>query len=172
MVDQATMQLVKPAPGFTFIQILISLFLVLSLVLISAPSFQHLYQRTQIEAQSQLLLVLLRFAREEALRGGGHVRVCPSMDGKICSNDWQQGILVYRKSKEDELIPLRVLSEFRRVDLHWHGFLSDAFVEFSGDGMSQAASGHFSLSALGSESIGVYKIVVNRIGRVRIEKEK
>lgn len=89
----------KRAPGFTLIEMMVTIAIMAILLAIGIPSFQQLIINNRIVTNTNDLIADLAMARSEALKKGGSVvvTVCASTDGASCSgaNDWSGGHLVF-----------------------------------------------------------------------------
>lgn len=94
--------------GFTLIELMIVIALLVILVTIGVPSFQNLVVQNRATAVSNDLLYHLQLARSEALRHSVPVTVCPitSDDPGECAagTDWKEGWLIFLDENGDGVI--------------------------------------------------------------------
>lgn len=83
--------------GFTLVELMITIAVAAILAVVAVPSFTRAIHRNQVSSASNALLADLGYARAEAITRGTYVSVCPSTDGKSCSDSdtWESGWLVY-----------------------------------------------------------------------------
>ena len=89
----------KRVPGFTLIEMMVTIAIMGILLAIGIPSFQQLIVNNRIVTNTNDMIADLAMARSEALKRGGNivVTVCATTDGSSCSgaNDWSGGRLVF-----------------------------------------------------------------------------
>jgi len=85
------------APGFTMIELLMTMAIAAILLTIAVPSFRYVTNSNRIAGELNGLLGDLQFARAEAIKEGRTVTVCVSNDGATCANSttWQSGWIVF-----------------------------------------------------------------------------
>ncbi len=96
-------------PGFTLFEIATIVATTLSITLLGLPLYNLLNERgPEYLLQEVSLASQLEYARQEAVRLGTVVTVCPSRDGRNCQQDgdWRQGWLIFT----DESSPSHHLS--------------------------------------------------------------
>ncbi len=85
-------------PGFTLVGTATTIATTLSLTLLGLPLYNLLNDRgPEYLLQEASLASQLEYARQEAVRLGAVVTVCPSRDGRSCQQDgdWRQGWLIF-----------------------------------------------------------------------------
>jgi type IV fimbrial biogenesis protein FimT len=85
------------ARGFTLIETLVVVTIVVILTMVAAPSFQSIYLGNKLAAFTNDFVASAQVARSEAIKRNQVVRVCRSADGASCasSGTWQQGWIVF-----------------------------------------------------------------------------
>ena len=83
--------------GFTLVELMVVVAIAAILALIAAPSFTETINRTRRKTYANQLYEDLAFARNEAIKRGVPVTVCPSTDGENCvaSDSWVTGWIVF-----------------------------------------------------------------------------
>jgi type IV fimbrial biogenesis protein FimT len=83
--------------GFTLIELMVSIAVLVVLISIAAPSYRRLVIDTRMATQANELLTSLQFTRSEAVKRNGTVTMCKSSDGAACatSGTWAQGWIVF-----------------------------------------------------------------------------
>lgn len=95
----------KKSLGFTLVELLVTLSILATLVMLAAPSVAGMVQSGNIASAVNTFLADLRFARGEAIRRGSAVVICRSDDPEAasptCSNTsargWAAGWIVYEE---------------------------------------------------------------------------
>jgi type IV fimbrial biogenesis protein FimT len=82
--------------GFTLIELMIVLVIVAVFVMIAAPSYSTLTQRTRLKSYANEVVASAYLARSEAIKRNATMTLCASADGSTCDGggDWEQGWIV------------------------------------------------------------------------------
>ena len=85
------------APGYTMIEMLMTMAIAAILLSLAIPSFRYVTNSNRIASELNGLLGDLQLARAEAIKEGRTVTVCQSSDGATCTNStsWQGGWIVF-----------------------------------------------------------------------------
>lgn len=83
--------------GFTLIELMVSIAVLVVLISIAAPSYRRLVVDTRMATQTNEFLTGLQFTRSEAVKRNATVTMCKSSDGAGCaaSGTWAQGWMVF-----------------------------------------------------------------------------
>jgi len=81
--------------GFTLVELLVALAMVVILTTVAVPSFRGLTIRNRLEAQTVGLAADLTFARTEAIRRGATVVVCPGTATNCAGSSWNAERLIF-----------------------------------------------------------------------------
>lgn len=90
--------LTKPTErGFTLIELMVTLSVLVILMALAVPSFQSLMASTQLTTATNDLMTIFARARSDAIRRGARVTVCKSATGDQCitSGGWEQGWIMF-----------------------------------------------------------------------------
>ena len=139
----------KKQKAFTLIELLITL-VILGIVLgLAMPSFTRQVTNNSSLTLGSDLVAAISFARQEAVKRGKRVSLCPSIDGLTCltSADWAKGWMVFEdKAASDGLDP-DVNTPLRHwSDLHKKAVITAtasaaiSYVRFTGTGMLARAN--------------------------------
>ena len=82
--------------GFTLLEAMVSIAVMLILVTIAVPSFNDASLSSQLRSSASDLMASARLARSEAMKRNAPVTMCMSSDGENCatSGGWEQGWIV------------------------------------------------------------------------------
>jgi type IV fimbrial biogenesis protein FimT len=82
--------------GFTLIESMVAIAVVMVLMAIAIPSYRDASYRSQLRAAANDLVTTAHFARSEAIKRNAPVTMCMSSDGEHCtaSGSWEQGWIV------------------------------------------------------------------------------
>jgi type IV fimbrial biogenesis protein FimT len=83
--------------GFTLIELMVSIVVLVVLISIAAPSYRRLLVDTRMSTQTNEFLTALQFTRSEAVKRNGTVTMCKSGDQATCttSGSWAQGWIIF-----------------------------------------------------------------------------
>lgn len=146
--------------GFTIVEQLITLLLVVILATLATPALSRLQQKERDTAAMEELLGFLQFARSHAVLHKSTLTLCPSQDGKICLNDWNEQWLLHQASAQKTLRWEEAYKGQNR--LNWSGFSGS--IRFLPNGTSPISNGRFYICA---ERIITHQLIINRQGRIR-----
>lgn len=153
-----------PVRGFTLIELMVTIAILVILLGVGVPSFQAMVQNSRATALANDLVSALNLARSEAVRRGESVSLCASADGSACGGNWIEGWIVHLESDE----VLRV----------WDGVPGQA--QLRQDGQADGSIGFGALgdsTGAGSVFVGGYpgcsgnrarQISVNGAGRISV----
>jgi type IV fimbrial biogenesis protein FimT len=95
------LQRLSKQTGVTLIELMISVSIVGVLSTTVAPSMQDILIKNSITAQMNELSSVVQYARSHAIDQQIDTVLCPSNDFATCSNNWQQGKIVFVDSNAD-----------------------------------------------------------------------
>ncbi|SIS85131.1 GspH/FimT family pseudopilin [Neptunomonas antarctica] len=164
--------------GFTLIELMISIALLVILITVAIPSFVSLLARTQVVSSAQTLRSALSIARSESIKRDWQVRVCnlESINSIACNGTsqvgtkiWSSGLLVFHDVNDD-----RVFTEGVDETVRVYSFPAGISATWNrGDGLNYLPSGRLDWGSNGTFEMNLdnsdYSIhlVLNSTGRVR-----
>lgn len=143
------------ARGFTLLEVMLVLSLVLLLAALAVPAYQPLLARWALTTEAQTLVEDLRHARSQALARGRTVSVCPSAEGRSCGDhsDWGRGWIIFidvnadRTLQADELVLRQHQVSGAVGAITSNSKSSKAGLSYQANGQARAAGQGLSLSA-------------------------
>ena len=102
------MQTYNQQRGFTLLELMIVVLLLVIVTAISLPSFKQQIDQGKAAAAADDVLNALRAARSEAIKRGGFITLCASDDGSSCSNDWTKGYILVVDQAANESAAVQV----------------------------------------------------------------
>lgn len=158
----------------TLIELLMTLFLLVIILGMALPLGHRFIQRHQAQSVSDQLVTTLQFAKTTAIATQRTLLLCPTADGRWCSDDWNQGYMLFIQHQQS-LQPEKLADIIRlypalptTVTLSWHGFISNHYLRFAPSYAEQALSGHWHITLIGEGKPVVKKLVLNRLGRINV----
>ncbi|WP_105103211.1 GspH/FimT family pseudopilin [Microbulbifer pacificus] len=164
-------------PGFTLIELIITLAILTIVLSLAAPGMSELVRRYQSEAKARELFDLLQLMRSRAYSERQKYSLCPSSDGVSCGTDWSSGALLFADSNGDgeknngEVIEKIFSGAEAGGSLRWRAFNNRGYILFRPDGTTPAQSGNFSYCPPDGEAKNGWVIVMNAIGRPYLGKD-
>lgn len=160
----------KPAKGFSLLELLITLAIAAILLGISLPSFKKIIERNQIAANMNSLHNVFHFARSSALDKNQRVNICGSNSQSTCDKFWAQNILVFidenddNKPDADEIIHIRPFN-LRNGKYKSRMSFGGSHTQFLTDGRA-TGGGTVIYCPNDSEASKYRRMTWNRVGRV------
>ncbi|GGB60175.1 GspH/FimT family pseudopilin [Shewanella inventionis] len=81
-------------PGFTLVEVMVTVVIAAILITVAVPSLNSLYEGIRARSAISTIESSLVFARSQAVSYGSRVSVCP-MTSTSCGTDWTQGFSVF-----------------------------------------------------------------------------
>ncbi|WP_328188571.1 GspH/FimT family pseudopilin [Marinobacter sp. OP 3.4] len=137
----------QKSSGFTLIELMVALFVLVIMVTIAIPSFQSVISGSQLEESRDSLRSAIRYAKSEAIALNRIVSVCPSSDGASCGDksNWPDGWLVVTDSNQTGSVSIDdVLRVFEGPDSGDVTVTDDGslnYIRFRPDGLAENLSG-------------------------------
>lgn len=170
----------RRAGGFTLIELMVTLVLVVTLLALAAPSFATFQRNSELTTTANTMLSSLTAARSEAMKRGRNVTVAPA-DG----SSWASGWIVFvdtdasgaLNGTETELsrepaLPSSVTAVTGSAPEGFKAPGGGVYVMFNGSGYPRLTSGAFQASSLDLTiaSGEARRIVSSPAGRLRVCK--
>lgn len=155
--------------GFSIAELLTTLSITSTLVLIGTPVLSRVQDRMQLSGTCQELYSLIQAARQQSISQQTRVTLCPLLANGDCSNDWQAELSVFadpngnRHLDADEALA-RTMTIPHKLSITWRGMGSGNSLHFSSQGVTFVSNGTFRLSIADQER----QLVVSRIGKPRV----
>lgn len=94
----------SPSPGFSAIELLVTLAVGALLLTLAVPAFQSLVLDARLVSAVNRVVHGMHVARQEALKSGADVVVCRSRTGRQCTDegDWSSGLIVFINRDRDD----------------------------------------------------------------------
>ena len=140
--------------GFSLLELLLVLSLMVTIGLWSAPAWHSVYQSIRMHLMVSDIKTAIQCAKIQAMVYHQPIQLSPL----VASNDWSKGIAVRLNDHILQAWPWSV----QGVSLTWHGFQSSSGLLFSSDSARNAVNGVFLIQSDHDK----IKLVVNRLARV------
>lgn len=165
----------RPSHGFTIVELVVATAILAILIQLAVPQLSQILANWQRDQVTRSMTDHLMLARSEAIRWSQRVVMCNSEDGRQCApsanKEWRSGWLVFRDvdgngqfDNTDKLVA--IYQATANVQSIRGNALLQRFV-FMPTGMM--ASGMATIEIVPRMGIS-QKIIVNRIGRIRLSQ--
>ena len=155
----------KQHRGFTFIELLTTVFILAITLKFGLPNLKHQIANYKLKQAAQTHLELLRLTQITAIQHGTEYHLCGSSDGVNCNNsknNWGPFLLI-KQSANDSLLSVSTLDSTIRVSNN-----RKAEIKFGATGWGSAAMSSFYFCSTLSDNHG-YKIIIQMSGHFRLE---
>ena len=162
--------------GFTLVEMLVTVAILAILLSVAAPPLNNLVQGKQLLGQATKLATAINFARSEAISRAVNVVICASTDGASCSDEWEDGWIVFVDDDENsvrggqELLIKKEGPVFGNVILDTDNNVTS--LTFNFEGASNATTFNLcaqDVDAQALEQNRSRRIVINRVGSISIQ---
>lgn len=173
---------VRPAPGFTLIEAMVVLTVLGILAVVAMPAMGRIADSARLTALSNDFLSAMHVARSEAIKRNRSVALCKSANGVEClaSGGWEQGWIVFHDPNNNGMADPGEPIVHRAPSLP-PGFTFSGnqnvsrYISFTPMGRTRLLNGGFQAGTLTlckfmAPDIGARQIVINVLGRARVEK--
>jgi type IV fimbrial biogenesis protein FimT len=159
--------------GFTIIELMITLVILVILLALAAPSMGNLVKDQRVKTVVGDVYAALVFARSEAIKRNTYVGVCAmTNDGWGCQNstDWARGWIVYLDA-DGNGYPGAVADILKRQDTLTDITLTGTGgnVSYQGDGRLRVAPAPFVASISGNNSVTARCVQLDLAGRPNVK---
>jgi type IV fimbrial biogenesis protein FimT len=92
--------------GFSLIELMVVVVIVGEIMLVAAPSYTALIERTQLKSYANELVASFYLARSEAIKRNSPMTLCVSTDGETCTGggDWEEGWIVFDDNDPNDVV--------------------------------------------------------------------
>jgi type IV fimbrial biogenesis protein FimT len=158
-------------PGFTVLELMLTVSIACILLLTGIPSFQQFSRLQNMKAAVGSLQNDLMMGRSEAVTINTHVVACPGEPGPGCSGgtNWARGWIVFadlnadRKLQTDE----RIIRRGHAVDnIDILGSQGRTEIRFFPNGSAPGSNGSITFCGMGGPA-EARKLVISNLGRIR-----
>ena len=163
------------AKGFTLIELMVTLAVLVVALGIGFPALASLIERTRVTNTYHLLTASLMAARTAAVTRSEPVTVCPSSDGARCRGDqvWEDGWIIFIDPERSGQ-PSGTASVLRRIDAINGNFSLRTTsgrqrVRYLPSGRAYGSNVSLRLCGQDDEQL-IGKVIVNNAGRARTQR--
>ncbi|WP_353393985.1 GspH/FimT family pseudopilin [Hydrogenophaga sp. 5NK40-0174] len=167
--------------GFTLVEVMVAVCVLAILLGVAIPRFERLIEKARLKSIGADFLVDLQLARSEAIVRGRRVALCAAASSEACSpkGDWTSGWMLFVDSNNNgsREIGELVLRYHTAVPPGWRVAGNrpvSRYISYNGLGATRLTSGAFqagtvTVCKIASNSKEAIKVVINSVGRPRME---
>lgn len=170
--------------GFTLVELMVTLAVVVVLIGLAVPSFQTLLVSQRLNTAADMLISDFRYARSEAIKRTNQVTICVSSNGTSCTSDalWKDGWIVFvddngNKVVDDDDLVVRVQEALPGIEYMGKSATSTSDLpafRFEASGWAKGATQTFWIYPTGSTAMAekLKRLVcISTNGRARLMKK-
>ncbi|QSX38092.1 GspH/FimT family pseudopilin [Shewanella sedimentimangrovi] len=157
--------------GFTLVELMVTLAILVILLATTAPSLTELYQAYRANAAISKLQQGLKLARNQAISYGARVTLCP-LENNVCGNDWNKNLTIFTDGGNlNELDGNdKILMRLDDADKNDIIEFNRPSVRYLPDGLASASNGTLKYCPDYATSPYSKALVINNAGKVRLSK--
>jgi len=159
--------------GWTLIELLAVLAVMISLFAIGVPKMTHMIKLNRGAAAMNWLVSSLHYARFSAIDKHKMVTLCPSSDGLQCSGNWHDGTILFtdrnadRVMNQTDMLLQKFTYPYPGTTIKFRSFRNRQYLQFTKDGWTNFQNGNWVYCSEDKDPQYARQIVINIQGRVR-----
>lgn len=155
--------------GFTLVEQVIVAAVLVVLACVAAPALGHLVVRNRLQIAQSDIIAALQQTRGMALQSGRRAMLCPTLDGKQCTDGvhWEAGWLAgrYRSDSADQLDAAPAFADRGHERLVIISTAGRKRIRFQADGTASGSNTTFTVCRAG-EPDGALVVLLSNAGRI------
>ncbi|MBT3531839.1 MAG: type II transport protein [Gammaproteobacteria bacterium] len=160
--------------GFTLLEALITILILIILGSISLPGFKNMIEKHRNELTMRKMLTAIEFAKSSAITRSTLVTICRSNDGLQCSGEWRDGVIVFsdengnREIDDDDFLIQYFRFDGFEGEIMWRAFQNRQYLQITKLGFTRYQNGNFTFCPKEVNPALANQLIINRTARVRI----
>ncbi|MDN3638540.1 GspH/FimT family protein [Simiduia curdlanivorans] len=159
--------------GFTLLELIISISIIVIISSIGVPAFQHLVEQNKAITTTDLLTRTIILARTQAIMLGQTTTLCPRENDSSCGDNWQEGINIFIDQNingyldEGETLVYATQAFEPGSQIKWKAFGNKNYLSFSPRGFTLHQNGSFYYCPKSKDAHYGRVLILNKAGRAR-----
>ena len=155
--------------GFTFVELLVTLLIVGVLLVVAIPITQDILLKKNVKSRAETLASALQYANDESAALKQTLTLAPK------NGNWSSGLVLFLDTNHDhqrnstESLIYEWKWPSNNILISWSGIYAD-YLLFAPNQDNSDLAGTFSICPLNSRYVATENVVMNRLGRVRVEE--
>ena len=162
----------KRVNGFTLIELIFTLSLLVIVLTLGTPILSQWIQRSKTTNLQYTLLHSIHYARTQATQLRSTVTLCPGISN--CENTWRSDFLIFNdinsngSQESDEILLKQIDIGLLGQHLNWRSFRNKPYLQFHAQGLTPVLNGTLYFCPDNSTNEFNFSIILARTGRARI----
>lgn len=175
LIPRTSKENARASQGFTLLEVLMVMAIAAILMFIATPSYHAYAAQANAKLTIQTLSGLVRLARNHAIYRQHATLLCPSKDGRHCSQNWQEGVLIFQDDNHNKQVDstetvIHVQAPlFKQGSLQWTAVKNQ--LHFSAQGISGSSAGSFIYCSKDKNPHYAHALILSFSGKIRHAKD-
>ena len=161
------------AKGYTLVEAVVVLAIVVITMGIVVPSYKDMAERNRAAAGINWLIRAVRITRATAITHNALTTLCPTSDAQRCGGNWHEQVMVFTDHNDDRAINgndtlIALLPyPYQNSTIKWRAFRNRQYLQMTPTGYTNYQNGNFVYCPSSGDLRFARQIVLNMQGRFK-----